>query len=77
MTIVHKESLEQIDRLAHETITVFQSDLRPDGTFKTKIFQTIRSLSAHIANDYGDRYLLELIQNAYDALSEKEEPQGG
>jgi len=72
MTIVHKESLEQIDRLAHETITVFQSDLRPDGTFKTKIFQTIRSLSAHIANDYGDRYLLELIQNAYDALSEKE-----
>lgn len=72
MTAVNKELLDKIDRLAHEKITVFQSDLRPDGTSITKNFQTIRSLSSHIANDYDDRYLLELIQNAYDALNEKE-----
>lgn len=68
MITVRKEKLSEIDQLAKEKISVFQSDLRTDGTSITKNFQTIRSLSAHIANDYGDRYLLELVQNAYDAL---------
>lgn len=57
---------------AHERIDAFKGTIRPDGSYKSRIFQSVCSASQQIANDYGDRFLLELIQNGYDAHSPDE-----
>jgi len=57
----------QIERLAAERLEVFLGSIRPDGTYKDPIYRSNKSTGLHIASDYGRRFLLELIQNAYDA----------
>ena len=52
---------------AEEHLEVFRGTLRPDGSYKNRIFQSVCSTAQQISNDYGDRFLLELIQNGYDA----------
>ncbi|MDR3557433.1 MAG: hypothetical protein P4L55_21970 [Syntrophobacteraceae bacterium] len=60
-------SLDWILEKARERIEVFKGTIRPDGSYKDRIFQSVCSAIQQIANDYGDRFLLELIQNGYDA----------
>ena len=38
-----------------------------DGRGKTRIHEGARNLSLNVSDDYGDRFLVELIQNAHDA----------
>ena len=68
MSTIRPECLAKIDQLAKEKIEVFEKDLHADGSSRTGLLKSIQSLSDHIASDYGDRYLLELIQNACDSL---------
>ena len=58
---------EQIYNLAREKLEVFEASIRDDGTYKDSIYKGAQSASQQIASDYGSRFLVELIQNAYDA----------
>lgn len=59
--------LAQISNLAREKLEVFKASIRYDGTYKDSIYKGAQSASQQIASDYGSRFLIELIQNAYDA----------
>jgi len=37
------------------------------GRGKTRVYQGARNLSLNVSDDYGNRFLIELIQNAHDA----------
>ena len=50
-----------------DEIEFFSNSIRPDGTRKSNIYCVARSIGQQIAGDYGSRFLIELIQNAYDA----------
>jgi len=60
-------SLAQVSSLAREKLEVFKASIRNDGTYKDSIYKGAQSTSQQIASDYGSRFLIELIQNAYDA----------
>ena len=60
-------SFAQISNLAKERMEVFKASIRDDGTYKTGIYRGVQSTSQQISDDYGSRFLIELIQNAYDA----------
>lgn len=57
----------QIRHLAKEKLEVFENSIRPDGTYKDPIYRSAQSAGQQIASDYGSRFLVELVQNAYDA----------
>lgn len=54
--------------LASDKLEAFTGTIRPDGTYKDEIYKGSRKTAAQIASDYGRRFMVELIQNAYDAL---------
>ena len=56
-----------IKELASRKIRAFEGTIDPTGTYFDRIYQSNRSLAESIASDYRDRFLFELIQNAYDA----------
>ena len=58
-----------VQELASRKVQGFRNHIDEDGQYLDEIYQSVRSLSANIAADYRDRFLIELIQNAYDAHS--------
>ena len=58
-----------VQELASRKIQGFRKNIDENGRYLNDIYQSVRSLSANIAADYRDRFLIELIQNAYDAHS--------
>ena len=56
-----------VQDLASRKIQGFRNNIDENGRYLDNIYQSVRSLSANIAADYQDRFLIELIQNAYDA----------
>jgi hypothetical protein len=61
---------EWIVSFAEDLLKAFSGTIALDGSYRSRIYQSTRSVSEHIAADYGSRFLLELIQNAYDALAD-------
>jgi hypothetical protein len=57
----------KIQNLATEKLEVFKTLIRPDGRYKSRIYQGLHNASQQIESDYGGRFLIELIQNGYDA----------
>jgi hypothetical protein len=41
------------------------------GRGKTRIHEGARNLSRNLSDEYGNRFLVELIQNAHDALEKQ------
>lgn len=58
-----------IESLKIRKIQSFQGTIDDSGEYLDSIYQSNRSLAESIASDYRDRFLVELIQNAYDAHS--------
>lgn len=56
-----------INKLAYDRIRGFLGTIGEDGKYLNPIFQSSQSQSSTNASDYRDRFLYELIQNAYDA----------
>lgn len=56
-----------IEELASRKIQAFQGTIDRHGEYLDPVYQSNRSLTESIASDYRDRFLIELIQNAYDA----------
>ena len=56
-----------VERIAKQRLVVFRSTINPDGSYSSKIFKSLKSMSEEISNDYAGRFLIELIQNGYDA----------
>ena len=56
-----------IEELASRKIRSFRGTIDEYGEYLDVVYQSNRSLAASIASDYRDRFLIELIQNAYDA----------
>jgi hypothetical protein len=50
-----------------ETKTRGEIEVYVDGRGKTRIHEGARNLSLNVSDDYGNRFLVELIQNAHDA----------
>ena len=59
---------------ARGLIESFRGTVAPDGSYRSRIYQSARSVTEHIASDYSSRFLVELIQNAYDALTNCSSP---
>lgn len=66
---IHSNPTLQIEYLAKEKLEVFKSSIRQDGTYRDPIYRSAQSTGHQIASDYGSRFLVELVQNAYDAHS--------
>lgn len=58
---------DDVRSLAADRIEAFRGQLREDNTFLDSVYQSARQVSGEIGRDYGDRFLYELVQNAYDA----------
>ena len=56
-----------IQQIAARKIRSFRGTIDDEGKYLDPVYQSNRSLAASIASDYRDRFLIELIQNAYDA----------
>jgi hypothetical protein len=67
---VHPEI--DIQNIIKDKISSFIGTTNEDGTYKDRIYQSARSSSIQISTDYGRRYLVELVQNGYDAHSSAE-----
>lgn len=59
--------IADIENIIKDKIDAFIGTTNEDGTYKDRIYQSARSTSDQISTDYGRRYLVELIQNGYDA----------
>ena len=57
---------QYVKELASRKIKGFLGTIDDDGNYLDNVYQSNRSLTANIASDYRDRFLIELIQNAYD-----------
>lgn len=53
--------------LAANKIRGFRGTIGENGEYLNEVFKSSASLTEKIASDYRDRFLIELIQNAYDA----------
>lgn len=53
--------------LAERRLTGFRRAIDADGKYYSDIYPSNASLAENIATDYRGRFLIELIQNAYDA----------
>ena len=58
-----------VQDIADRKIRGFRATIDETGKYFDPVYQSNRSLAASIAADYRDRFLIELIQNAYDAHS--------
>ena len=58
---------EYVEQLASRKIQAFQGTIDKHGEYLDDVYQSNASLSTNIASEYRDRFLIELIQNAYDA----------
>ncbi len=58
---------ESIVRIARDRLQAFAGTIGPDGEYISRVYQGLQSVSEEIGQDYGERFLLELIQNGYDA----------
>jgi len=58
---------EEINRLATEKIEAFCGTINDDGRYKDRIYKSAKRFSNQVADDYNRRFLIELIQNGYDA----------
>lgn len=58
-----------IERLAADKIRGFRGTIGDNGQYLDEVYKSNASLTANVASDYRDRFLIELIQNAYDAHS--------
>ena len=58
---------QYIEELTSRKIRGFLGTIEEHGEYLDDVYQSNRSLTANIASDYRDRFLIELIQNAYDA----------
>ena len=56
-----------IEELASRKVKSFLGTIDDHGEYLDPIYKSNRSVSESISSDYKDRYLIELIQNAYDA----------
>ena len=57
----------QIESFARGKLDSFIGTIGADGEYRDPIYRGVRSTTQQIASDYGRRFLIELIQNAYDA----------
>ncbi|MFC1935560.1 sacsin N-terminal ATP-binding-like domain-containing protein [Chloroflexota bacterium] len=63
-----KESPETtVMRMARERLSAFVATIRPDGTYVSRVYLSLKSITEEIQHDYARRFLVELIQNGYDA----------
>ena len=70
---IHDEkTLHQIhiEELTSRKIEAFQGTIDEHGKYKDEIYKSNRRMVGNLASDYRDRFLMELIQNAYDAHTE-------
>ena len=58
---------EYVEQLASRKIRAFRGTIDEHGEYLDDVYQSNSSLTSNIASDYRDRFLIELIQNAYDA----------
>lgn len=58
---------EYVKELAARKIRGFRGTIDERGEYLDDVYQSNAKLTANIASDYRDRFLIELIQNAYDA----------
>ncbi|AXX98609.1 sacsin N-terminal ATP-binding-like domain-containing protein [Profundibacter amoris] len=56
-----------VEKLASRKLTGFRRMIDEDGEYYDDIYRSNASLTENIAIDYRGRFLIELIQNAYDA----------
>ena len=59
--------IEYVKELAARKIRGFRGTIDERGDYLDEVYQSNARLTANIASDYRDRFLIELIQNAYDA----------
>ncbi|MGP8106295.1 MAG: sacsin N-terminal ATP-binding-like domain-containing protein [Desulfobaccales bacterium] len=59
--------VSQIDHFAIGKLDSFLGTIGEDDEYKDPIYRGVRSTTQQIASDYGRRFLIELVQNAYDA----------
>lgn len=64
---------EVLRQVAREKVGVFCGTIRENGTYIDPIYKSVQSTSRKIGEDYGNRFLIELIQNGYDAHRPDEE----
>ena len=62
-----------LTRMARERLAAFVAHIRPDGSYASRIYLSLKKVTEHIQHDYGLRFLIELIQNGYDAHESSEE----
>ena len=58
---------QYVRELAARKISGFRRNIDENGEYLDDVYQSVRSLSGNVATDYRDRFLIELVQNAYDA----------
>jgi len=56
-----------VEQLARKKIQGFRANIGEDGNYLDRIYESSAEQAANIAMDYRDRFMIELIQNAYDA----------
>lgn len=56
-----------IEEIKQGKIQSFLGTIDGEGNYLDPVYRSNRNLAATIASDYRDRFLIELIQNAYDA----------
>lgn len=56
-----------VETLASRKIRGFLGTIDSDGTYLTEMAKSLTAQTTNVATDYRDRFLIELIQNAYDA----------
>ena len=56
-----------IETLAADKIRGFRGTIGDNGEYLAEVYKSNASLTENVASDYRDRFLIELIQNAYDA----------
>lgn len=64
---VESSCRQYVDELASRKLTGFRRMIDEDGEYYDDIYRSNASLTENIAIDYRGRFLIELIQNAYDA----------
>jgi hypothetical protein len=58
---------EIVETLASNKIKGFLGTIGDDGQYLNRFAQSLAGQTTNVATDYRDRFLVELIQNAYDA----------
>src|SRR5215211_5967094 len=61
------DPVEEINDLAKDKIEAFCGTISDDGRYKDRIYKSAKRFSNQVADDYNRRFLIELIQNGYDA----------